>query len=293
VTISGGGGSGATGVAVSGPVTGLTVVNGGTGYTTAPAITFESGGGVGATATATITAGVVTAVTITNPGSGYTSAPTVRVTAGHGGAGATVAHQASQGKVVTVLQDLAQKSAQAGVYVAFDVVVSGSGLVFRTYAGQRGTNHRWPSGSPPIVLGAEAGTLATTERAFVFSDQTTAAYVGGQGEGTARDIVTAMDTPRIGLSPFGRIETFTSSQSTTADALTDDASAALRRGRPRKTFTGTVVETFGLAFGLDYGFGDYLTAAVGEEQIDCLVEMVHLTVNDGVETIDVQLRSEA
>lgn len=58
----------------------VTVVNGGSGYTVAPAITFTGGGGSGATATATITGGVVTAITVTNGGSGYTSAPTVVVT---------------------------------------------------------------------------------------------------------------------------------------------------------------------------------------------------------------------
>ncbi len=63
---------------------------GGTGYTTAPNVTLTGGGGTGATATATVTAGVVTGVTITNPGNNYTSAPTVAFVGGGGtGAAAT------------------------------------------------------------------------------------------------------------------------------------------------------------------------------------------------------------
>ena len=49
-------------------------------YMTAPTVTFSGGGGSGATATATINAsGQVTGITITNGGSGYTSAPTVTI----------------------------------------------------------------------------------------------------------------------------------------------------------------------------------------------------------------------
>lgn len=54
------------------------VINGGSGYTTAPAVTFSGGGGSGATATANVSGGAATTpLTVLTPGSGYTSAPTV------------------------------------------------------------------------------------------------------------------------------------------------------------------------------------------------------------------------
>lgn len=77
-------------------VTGATVTAGGTGYTTAPAVTFTGGGGSGATATSAITAGAVTSITITSGGSGYTTAPTVGFTGG-GGTGATATSQIGGG----------------------------------------------------------------------------------------------------------------------------------------------------------------------------------------------------
>lgn len=56
----------------------IVISDGGTGYATAPAVSFTGGGGgVGLTATATILDGVVTGVTVDNPGSGYTEAPLV------------------------------------------------------------------------------------------------------------------------------------------------------------------------------------------------------------------------
>ena len=62
----------------------------GTGYQTLPTVTITGGGGTGATATAITTGrgGSVSAITITDGGSGYTSAPTVAITGG-GGTGAT------------------------------------------------------------------------------------------------------------------------------------------------------------------------------------------------------------
>ncbi len=73
-------------------VTGVTITNGGTGYTTAPTVTFSAppAGGTTATGTATVSSsGFVTGITITNPGSGYTSMPTVTFSASPSGTTAT------------------------------------------------------------------------------------------------------------------------------------------------------------------------------------------------------------
>lgn len=67
-------------------VVSITISNGGTGYTSAPTVTF-TGDGTGAEATAFIDgSGVVTSIDITNPGSGYTSAPSVVFTGDGSGA---------------------------------------------------------------------------------------------------------------------------------------------------------------------------------------------------------------
>jgi hypothetical protein len=118
VTISGGGGSGATAIARLGlspssftitpgtqtysvaptvTITGgnvtataqmgltaasFTITSNTQRYSVAPTVTISGGGGTGATATANLTSGAVTSVTITNPGSGYTSAPTIAFSGG-------------------------------------------------------------------------------------------------------------------------------------------------------------------------------------------------------------------
>ncbi|AOO10673.1 hypothetical protein RW060613_085 [Synechococcus phage S-RIM8] len=89
ITISGGGGSGATAeVIVNGSVTNIEVEDGGSGYTSSPLVSIVGGGGSGASATAIITKGSVSNILITNGGTGYTSQPTITVVGG-GGTGAT------------------------------------------------------------------------------------------------------------------------------------------------------------------------------------------------------------
>jgi hypothetical protein len=72
----GGGGSGATGLAVIdalGQLMGINIQNSGTGYSTPPYVSVQDpcGNGTGAVATTNISDGQVTSVTVENPGSGY------------------------------------------------------------------------------------------------------------------------------------------------------------------------------------------------------------------------------
>jgi FtsP/CotA-like multicopper oxidase with cupredoxin domain len=75
------------GMGPNGSILSISVSNGGTGYTSAPSVSF-AGDGTGAAATATVINGAVTAVNITMGGSNYTAAPTVTFTGG-GGTGAS------------------------------------------------------------------------------------------------------------------------------------------------------------------------------------------------------------
>ena len=88
LTISGGGGTGATAaVVVNGSVSEITVTTGGTGFTSSPLVSIVGGGGSGAAATAIITKGVVSRILINSGGTGYTSQPQITIVGG-GGSGA-------------------------------------------------------------------------------------------------------------------------------------------------------------------------------------------------------------
>lgn len=69
----------------------VVVTAGGSGYTSAPALTFTGGGGTGAAGVAIVEGGAVVGVFITEPGSGYTSAPAVAFGGGGGTSAAALA----------------------------------------------------------------------------------------------------------------------------------------------------------------------------------------------------------
>jgi hypothetical protein len=73
----------ATATLSGGVVTAINIIGGGSGFTTAPLITFSaSGSTTQATATAIISGGLVTGYNITNGGAGYTAVPSVMFNAG-------------------------------------------------------------------------------------------------------------------------------------------------------------------------------------------------------------------
>jgi len=80
VIFEGGGGQDAKGAAevdLTGKVTSVSIGDGGEFYQEAPYILLNGGGGTGAKAVAEIDQGQITSITVTEPGKGYTSAPSV------------------------------------------------------------------------------------------------------------------------------------------------------------------------------------------------------------------------
>ena len=84
-------------VDVIGIVNKITVTNVGSGYTSDPTVTISGGGGSGATARAERDENdyKLFRIVVTNPGSGYTSAPTVTISGGSGSGGTATAELSS------------------------------------------------------------------------------------------------------------------------------------------------------------------------------------------------------
>lgn len=85
----------ATATVGGGGVLGVTITNGGTGYTSQPTVTFSGGGGSGATGVAAGSNDTITEVVMSTPGTGYTSTPTVTFSAPATGPTATGIAQVS------------------------------------------------------------------------------------------------------------------------------------------------------------------------------------------------------
>ncbi len=206
------------------------------------------------------------------------------------GDGASVSISFSWRKVLAVLQDIAAASTTAGTYMAFDVVSDGYGhLEFRTYQGQRGTDHRTNN---PIILDPYAGNLADTSLVFDYTDEATFVYAAGQGQDASRTVATAQNDVRLAVSPLARNEYFQDArQATDATQTQDAANAALRDNRGLVTYDSKIIETGSNRYGIEYKFGDILSCQFLNQFIDCMLTKVHVSVSNALETIDVGLQS--
>ena len=208
--------------------------------------------------------------------------------------GASISKAFSRDNVLEVCREIADASAQAGVYLAFDVVAVNERLEFRTYTQQRGDDHRWPNGIRPVILSPDLGNLTDIEIDEDEEEEFTAAIAAGQGDREARAVQVYADAERIGVSPFGRIEDVVQVNNT-ADAtrLLDEGRARVRAARPRVRISGRVQETTGTRYGVHWKWGDYVTAGVDAYQIDARIDAVSVAVADGHETVKAYVRGEA
>lgn len=207
------------------------------------------------------------------------------------GDGASISMSFSWRKVLSVLQDMAAASTTAGTYMAFDVVTNGySGVLeFRTYAGQRGIDHRTNN---PIILDPYAGNLAATSLTFDYTEEATFVYAAGQGTESSRTMATASNADRLNIASLARNEFFQDArQAANSTQVQDAADAALRDNRGLVTYESKIIETPSNRYGIEYKFGDILPCQFLNQLVDCMLTKVHVTVSGGLETIDVGLQS--
>lgn len=209
----------------------------------------------------------------------------------------------SQRYVLDVLTDIVNASANddTPTWLGFDIELAGEliGLLeFRTYIGQRGVDHRFPSGNPPLLLSVDAGNLQNVETSVQYKDSASFVYARGAGVGTIAAVATAQDDALIALSPFGRREKIVDGGSVAgADALDFLARSELRNARPRQFMQANLAETNTTLRGIQWDFGDYCTANYKGLTFDVRVDKVAVTLEPGaggglVDSSQVYLRGE-
>lgn len=175
-----------TNLVAIGAVGSIGIINGGTGYTTTPAVTISAPnqtGGIQAEAEAIITANVVTSIILTEGGTGYTSPPTITISGG-GGANAnavcslvtfatgTVSVLVTNGGTgyTNVANTVVTISGGGGANAAGQAILSGGQLVnvIMTNAGSGYTN----SSNITVTITGGGGSNATA-KAIINSDPVT------------------------------------------------------------------------------------------------------------------------
>ena len=143
----------------SGGVSFINVTNSGSGYVSAPTVSFVGGGGVGAAATATITiSGQVSYIQITNPGTGYTSPPTVVLSAPTGASPLQATATAYAGSSFT-LPAQNESYGVSGVPIAITALATGtfpaSGFTYEYFVNGTsiGVSASTPAAGVPDIIG--------------------------------------------------------------------------------------------------------------------------------------------
>jgi hypothetical protein len=211
------------------------------------------------------------------------------------GAGPLISRSYPRRVVLDVLREIADAARAAGTRVLFGVTPTPLGdrigLEFRTWITRRGANRT--AGQPnQAVFGLEWGNLEAPDLIEDYTDEITRIYAGGEATGADREIVQREDAARTAESPWSLREGFlnASAQTTTAE-LNAAGDAALEALRPRVMFSGELKHAPQTRYGVDWNFGDSVTATFGGRDFNGVVDKVRLT-RDRAETIEASLDVE-
>lgn len=177
-----------------------------------------------------------------------------------------------------VLARICDASSTAGTYLTYEIVSLGDRTFeFRTYTTSRGGDHS--TSSPfPVTLSESRGNLVNSVLTVDYHNEITAAIALGQGQLDEATVQSSLDTVRMGISPFHRIERIfdAANVSTTATCL-DIADAGVRSARPVISMSGNLINTAVCTRGIHYDLGDILVAEsnYGQTQFDVRLDLIH------------------
>lgn len=243
-------------------VTAVTITAGGTGYTTAPSVTFSAPpSGVTATGTATIASGRVTGVTITNAGSGYVAAPTITFGGPGTGAAATavITPWTHSSDLSTNLPKIAYRTGNGPTF--------GTGVVDATFNAITGKYTAIIPLDHSVSTTATGSSAATTITVGSASGITTGMRVFGTGIATAATVSTIAGTTitlsAANTAAVSGIVTFapvTQGTDAFAEVQFDVVSAAYKLGEANPSGSYTGGQLFSTSSGTKVNFASIRTA---------------------------------
>jgi Siphovirus ReqiPepy6 Gp37-like protein len=188
--------------------------------------------------------------------------------------------------ILEVLTNLSNNSLQNGTFLISEIVApTEATLEWRMFAGQRGVDRRFSAGNG-LLFSSVRGNLENAILTVDATEEITFTEAGG----AQRDVVdtplsglsnrTAIDTVRVAESPFGRIEQFVDSGSSTdLTMIKADADAVLRAGRPHIMAVADITETDQCIRGVHFDYGDYVTVEIQGIQYDMRLNLMEVTIN--------------
>jgi len=194
--------------------------------------------------------------------------------------------------VLDVLRDIAEEADGAGTPIYWHVfdLPSTSGFEFRTATNQLGRDRSHTS-AHPLVLGVDRGNLKWASLTRDASEEVNHAFAGGAGEETAR-LIGEATSANATASKWSRRRGFVDATNLTAQASVTNAAGreVIKRTR-RNRFECAINSTPGARLGLDWGFGDRLTAEYQGAYYTGMVRALKVTVDtSGQESVDAKIQ---
>jgi hypothetical protein len=191
-----------------------------------------------------------------------------------------------------VLTDIVSDAQALGTNLFFDLLPINQGKwlfeVFKDKLGADRANNR-----PFAQFGPEYKNLADLQLIWDYSEEATFAYIGGDGEGAGRLLITQEDEVRTSKSPFNRIEIFVDGRDEVDETIMDTLGRTeLNKRTPRLKLSAKALDTPQLQFGRNYFYGDLVRVTVANFVFSCLVNAFSVSYSEGKEEMDVQLTGE-
>lgn len=199
-----------------------------------------------------------------------------------------VEKQAAFRTLLSTVSELASNSAELGTNLFYDVISREKILEFTTWSGSRGNNR-----TEFAVFSPEFSNITNVTLTWDYTKERNVALVGGDEGATARIMSEVINTDRSTLTPWNRNEMFVDARNIgTVPVLQDVGREALGLTTPVINVSAKPIDRPRSTYGIDYFFGDLVRVIVDGTQFDCTVENVKMTVDKGVEKIDITLKGE-
>jgi hypothetical protein len=194
-----------------------------------------------------------------------------------------------------IIGAIKKASREKGTEVFFDVKTtnvteSTIAFQFQTKIGQPGQDV-----SDRVVFSQEDGNLRDPFLEFDYTNEENYIYALGPGQQSNRNVQQVADSARYNVSKWARIEGTAEArgQSDDDDEIQASGESKLEQGRPIRRFGGIPVDTGKTRFGVNWNWGDRVTAKYRGQEFDAIIRTVTVSVDEnGRETIRARLDFE-
>ncbi len=184
--------------------------------------------------------------------------------------------------VMPTIQEIAKSSRDLGFPLFFDMVPAPTPGVFefQTFIPYLGVDRSMGT-AVPVIFSKEQGNLGSPKWEEDWFDERNYIYGGGQGEKTNRIIDPEDDVWRMRKSIWNRREAFQDArEESTIQGVANKAFERMQKERPVVRFDALLLDAASTRFGMDWDYGDNITAKYRGREFSGMVDGYTIGVNE-------------